>query len=112
LGVIEQCRRKTDKMKYSAIIEKYRNPRVEEEVILKKNADDTNVAKLFTLTYVKNSPTNHFIKPWKLKDQIARDIQSTIDETDGEIKIERDNDSHLRRLLHPNDFETTSSVSF
>ena len=34
----------------------------------------------------------------EFKDQIARDIQSTIDETDGEIKIERDNDSHLRRL--------------
>jgi hypothetical protein len=88
------------------------SPKVEEEVILKKNTDDTNVAKLFTLTYVKNSPTNHFIKPWKLKDQIARDIQSTIDETDGEIKIERDNDSHPRRLLHPHDFEAKSSVSF
>jgi hypothetical protein len=34
------------------------------------------------------------------------------DETDGEIKIERDNDSHPRRLLHPHDFEAKSSISF
>ena len=46
--MIEQCRRKTDKMKYSAIIENIVIPKFEEEVILKKNTDDTNVAKPFT----------------------------------------------------------------
>jgi hypothetical protein len=49
--------------------------RVKDEVILKKITDDTNVAKLFTLTYIKNLCDHSFHQPWKLKERIARDIQ-------------------------------------
>jgi hypothetical protein len=63
-------------MTYSAIIEKYlKHQRFKEEVILKKITDDTNVAKLFTLTCIKNLSDHSFHQPWKLKEQIARDIQ-------------------------------------
>lgn len=73
------------------------------DVISKKMTDNIEIAKLFALTHMKNAPANHLIKPWELNDQIARDIQGTIDQTDGEIKIKRDNNSDPKRFLHPRD---------
>ena len=92
---------------YFALMEEYRTAKkFGEEVILKKMNSDIDLARLYTLTSIINSPVNHLFKPWEINDQLVNDIQNTIDKTYGDIKIEtetQDNKSPLRRFLNNRD---------
>lgn len=88
---------------YSALIQKYRTPkRFAEKVILKKVISDTNIAKLYTLTSTIKSPVNQLLEPRKINDQLARNIQNTIDKNHGDINIAY-NGGSLKKFLNPVD---------
>jgi hypothetical protein len=89
---------------YFALIQEYRTAKkFGEEVLVKKMNSDINLARLYTLTSIINSPVNHLFKPWEINDQLVKDIQNTIDKTYGDIKIEtetQDNKNPIRRFLN------------
>jgi hypothetical protein len=91
--------------KYYALTEKYPNlKKYAEKVVLKKLESDKDIAAVYTVSYVVNSPPGHIFKPGEINQKLVKDIQNTIPEAYRDITKElEDGKSHQKGFLHPRD---------
>jgi hypothetical protein len=92
-------------VKFYTLIEEYRNPKRHIEKILKAVQSDKNIATLYTLTYLKNYPSDHLFKPGEINQRLANDIRKAIqqgyaDTTAAELE---DDSRYPKRFLDPRD---------
>jgi hypothetical protein len=90
-------------LKFFALTEKYPNPKqYAEQVILKRMRYDTNIAILYSISYVSTNPSDYLYKAGQLNEQIANDIHNTIIESYPTLALEDNNSS--KGFLDPRDF--------
>jgi hypothetical protein len=90
-------------VKFYALTEKYPDAKkYAEKVILKKMHSNTNIAAIYTIIYARNYPSDYIFRPGQINERLANDIQRTIPKDFMKFKS-KDNEDHLKRLLHPPD---------
>lgn len=89
-------------VKFYALIQEYPNPKkYAERVIRSKMVSDTNIAFLYTITYVRNYPSDYIYKPGQLNEKLANDIRNTITESYPILDLEDNN--QFKGFLNPRD---------
>jgi hypothetical protein len=85
------------------IMQEYPNPRdfVKKLVLKAKQQYDKYFATVYTIAYIKNSPSNHMFTPGEINEKLANDIKHSIQQ-DVSMEIE-ENESDPKRFLHLRD---------
>lgn len=89
-------------VKFYALTKEYPNPKkYAEKVILRKMHSDTNIALLYSISYVWNYPTDYIYKPGLLNEELANNIRKTITESYSTLALEDNNG--FKGFLNPRD---------
>lgn len=71
------------------------------KVVSKASTSDKYIATLYTLTYIKNSPSNQILRPGEINEALANDIKNHIQQ-DVSVEVEK-NESNHKKFLNPRD---------